>query len=96
MEPDVSMETCLLHRRDLAQQRIMCLDPGWELLEGIGRLSQVPGGVRAPLNLQGPCELTVPWDAVLDGEQPWVPSGWVSRLSLNFEDMNTEDRKHFA
>ena len=49
--------------------------PGWELLEGSGSLSQVPGGEGggATLKLEGPYELAAPWDVILNGEQRWVP-----------------------
>ena len=46
MESEISRESCLLH-----DQRITCLELGWELLEGTGLLSQVLGGGSATLNL---------------------------------------------
>ena len=70
MESETSRESCLL-----AYQRITCLELGWELLEGSGSLSQVPGeeGGGATLKLEGPYELAAPWDVILNGEQRWVP-----------------------
>lgn len=46
MESEISRESYLLH-----DQGVLCLELGWELLEGTGLLSQVPGGGSATLNL---------------------------------------------